>query len=553
MASDLTTFTPSSSDNEFIEFQSESEEDLESLASLDTDDGNDHPPEKIIADRIDQAGYFTYLVKWKDCSILRSSWEGLGFCSSYPELYNKWRLEKERINRGEAKAFDLQDFNRRAFEVEIKERLRRIALINNNTTFLDPEMHIIGQRATYGFLYFTSFVLANIASSSESPSRDSELICSSISPTDCYPKIFQPTIDFQKIREGQDIPHGLHVRMNIYTGEKEARLNIPMADDASAVNEIQALPIEMSLTNFDGSTEQIRPDFAEKTTKQESKRPDSDEHSNSEGKIRIPSSTDELNTFQQSLIILKNREPSFVQALDDLSELSHDIFYGRELAEDGAIVEILICLTLGLELDMVPVTQINIERQAASILNSALQNNPAALKGAAKNIRKIIYPSCNSNKTNEFREENNFVTAFQKNTEQINDPLILKTKVTTLSRLLRNESFRAFFLENRGIELLFILFSKKSEDFRVLKKRIGELLMDNFLDESLGADLNSWPNFQQKSRPFCERNQNKFEEGCWEYHIEQFSTQNPTEDWPKELLLALKNRRPKDHISKSEL
>lgn len=414
-------------------------------------------------------------------------------------------------------------------------------------------MHIIGQHVTCGLLYFTSFVLTSIASSSESPSRDSELICSSTSPTDCYPKIFQPTINFQNIREGQQIPHGLHVRMNIYTQEKEARLNIPMADEAGAVNEIQALPMEIPISNFDGPTEQIRPDIAEQTSKQESQRPDSDKNSDSEGKIRIPSSTDELNTFQQSLIILKNREPSFVQALDDLSELSHDLFYGRELAEDGAIVEILVCLTLGLELDNLPITQINIERQAASVLNSALQNNPAALKGAARNIRKIIYPSCNPNITNKVGEVNNFITAFQKNTEQINDPLILKTKVTTLSRLLRDESFRAFFLDNKGIELLFILFSKKSEEFRVLKKRIGELLMENFLDESLGADLNSWPNFQPKSRTFCEKNQKKFEEGCWEYHIEQLSTQNPTEDWSKELLLALKNRRLKDHISKSEL
>ncbi|RKF77051.1 Nucleotide exchange factor SIL1 [Golovinomyces cichoracearum] len=538
MASDLSTITLNYSNSELIEFQSESEEDTESLASLDTDDGNEHPPEKIIADEIDKAGNFIYLVKWKDCSILRSSWEDFEFCCSYPEIYNEWRLEKERINRGEAKALDLEDFNKRAFELELKERLRR-----------NPEMYIIWQRVTCGFLFFTSFALAN----TESPSSDTELICSPTSSTDCYPKIFQPTINFQNIREGQDIPHGLHVRMNIYTGEKEARLNIPMADEASTANEIQALPIEISMTDFNGLTDQKNPDLPKISIEQESHRPDTDEKSNSEGKIQIPASTDELHTFQQSLTILKSRESSFVQALDDLSELSHDIYYGRELAEDGVIVEMLVCLTLGLELDNVPIAQINVERLAASILNSALQNNPAALKGAAKNIRKIIYPSCNSNKTNEVGEENNFITTLQRNTEQINDPLILRTKVTTLSRLLKIESFRDFFLENKGIELLFILFSKNSEDFRMLKRRIGELLMENFLDDSLGAHLNSWPKFQQKSVAFCEKNQIDFEECCWEYHIEQFSAQYPTEDWPNELLLAMKNRRPKAYKSKSEL
>lgn len=37
-------------------------------------------------------------------------------------------------------------------------------------------------------------------------------------------EVFQPTSDWQMIRPGQGIPAGLHVRMNLQTGEKEAKL-----------------------------------------------------------------------------------------------------------------------------------------------------------------------------------------------------------------------------------------------------------------------------------------------------------------------------------------
>ena len=37
-------------------------------------------------------------------------------------------------------------------------------------------------------------------------------------------EVFQPTADWQTIQPGQGIPQGLHVRMNLQTGLKEAKL-----------------------------------------------------------------------------------------------------------------------------------------------------------------------------------------------------------------------------------------------------------------------------------------------------------------------------------------
>lgn len=37
-------------------------------------------------------------------------------------------------------------------------------------------------------------------------------------------EVFQPTAEWQTIQSGQGIPPGLHVRMNLQTGQKEAKL-----------------------------------------------------------------------------------------------------------------------------------------------------------------------------------------------------------------------------------------------------------------------------------------------------------------------------------------
>lgn len=105
---------------------SESDQDTESLASLETDDGHDHPPEKIIAESTSYSGFIRYLVKWKDCDILRSSWEKVGFFDTHPRLLEEWTQEKEKIHRGERKPFDINDFNNQVLEVEKREKERRI-------------------------------------------------------------------------------------------------------------------------------------------------------------------------------------------------------------------------------------------------------------------------------------------------------------------------------------------------------------------------------------------------------------------------------------------
>lgn len=102
------------------------EEDNESLASLNTDDGQLHLPEKILAQVTSKHGFEWYLVKWQDCSILRSSWEDRNLSDLYPGIFRTWQIEQKNQAKGKSPYFDLEAFNKAVSEVEQAERQRRI-------------------------------------------------------------------------------------------------------------------------------------------------------------------------------------------------------------------------------------------------------------------------------------------------------------------------------------------------------------------------------------------------------------------------------------------
>src|SRR5690606_6751119 len=67
-------------------------------------------------------------------------------------------------------------------------------------------------------------LLPYVSSTAPAPSSDRQ-ICHPNQP--CYPAVFVPTDEFQRIYDDQEVPAGLHIRMNIYTGEKEAKKMAP--------------------------------------------------------------------------------------------------------------------------------------------------------------------------------------------------------------------------------------------------------------------------------------------------------------------------------------
>jgi len=72
-----------------------------------------------------------------------------------------------------------------------------------------------------------AFASSNPSSDQDTQDKDSnELICHTENPEECYPKIFIPTDEFKTVQKDQEIPQGLHVRLNVTSGLLEAKINV---------------------------------------------------------------------------------------------------------------------------------------------------------------------------------------------------------------------------------------------------------------------------------------------------------------------------------------
>lgn len=399
---------------------------------------------------------------------------------------------------------------------------------------------------TYALLGL-AYLVPRVVSSTEpspSPSAETELICSTTDSTDCYPRLFQPTEEFQIIKEGQDIPPGLHVRMNIYSGEREARLNVPMEGE-EAVESTEKIPQEQAVVIVEQPEEELS---VEERTAMRDRVPDEPPAYDPAGKVVPPPSNDggEIGTFQKAMIVVGVEGRSFDSSLDDLNELSHDIYYGVEIAKNGPVLEKLVCLTLGQGSEKFPADKEKRDHRAASILASAIQNNPKALAEVSKFSGLVMYPTCGAELMEaKTRGKGNFVSVLRSRLGREKEPQTLKTKITTISGLLKEPLIRKSFLENGGMELLLAIWLKKGEQWDVVRRKVAQTVMDNFLDESMGAALGIFPKQPLAEATLCETKGRMLEDGCWEHHVEGFLKRDPDADWAKDFVKALNEQRAK--------
>ncbi|KAG9228783.1 putative nucleotide exchange factor SIL1 [Amylocarpus encephaloides] len=331
--------------------------------------------------------------------------------------------------------------------------------------------------------------------------------------------------------------------MNLATGLKEARLNIPMeGEEDAALEAIKGLPTEQSVVVVEQPEQEYYPELEEPALRDQVpiKAPSYDMAGKVLPPIRNPESADEMTTFQNSLLAVQSRSEGFDKALDDLSELAHDIYYGVEIVKHHGVVEELTCFTLGVGTGKNP-QENDRDHKAALILGSALQNNPTALKELISSQDHIVHPTCLTDSGNGI----DFVDTLRSRIDQESNPSTLKSKVVAISSLLRQPSFRQDFLEKDGMNILLAYFLKEGEQFHIVRKKIGQLVMDNFLDEDLGAAVGEWPQGDITPANVCESNDRRLEDGCWERHLLKYVTSSPKQIWAQELLAALNKQRGK--------
>ncbi|KAG8169574.1 hypothetical protein KVR01_000319 [Diaporthe batatas] len=317
----------------------------------------------------------------------------------------------------------------------------------------------------------------------------SDLICHTDNPGECYPRVFEPTSEFQVVRADQEIPPGLHVRLDINTGKREAKTNDP--NEANPA--LEGLPVDSSVVVIDdqedseaGNSPQI---------------PKGAPEYEPVGKIKEPQ--DAKQSFRDSLTVLKTLaldDRPIGAALDILDDISHDIYYGLKIAEDTGAVKELLCMmssqgvfTRGGEDDVVRQAGL-----AASIVGSALQNNHKALQEVEKAWDEISVTKCAGTDQDLSRALFNMLTPGVPAGEAVAGAeasvlSLTKAKTAALRGLIKSPVIRDDFLANGGMAQILEVLTIERPELAPAKQKLANLVLDNFLDESMGATVGVWP------------------------------------------------------------
>lgn len=395
-----------------------------------------------------------------------------------------------------------------------------------------------------------------------SPAAEADLICHTENLAECYPRIFQPTKDFQIIHDDQDIPPGLHVRMDIYSGKKEARLNIPMEGET----EMEGLPTERTVVvvpqpDAADSIEDDKPALRDRV-------PQKPPAYEAAGKVKPPRAPDgasgESQLFLQAVENLNGNyiyDPEYHErvgvALESLQDLSHDIYYGVELMDNSAVLQQLV---LHMSHEDPNNSAASLRRhQAAAVIGHSVQNNPTALEKISQSWKKLMAPACGKGSVNSLGlsicETQDLVSKLRQSLAQETDPIVAKSKVYALSGLAKDRELRDAFLAGNGMELLLAIFMKDNAHWEGTKIKIAQFVMDTFLDENMGAQLGIWPQEPEIEGQYCEKAEYATRDGCWEHQLVKMGAGNPKEadEWKKEFLRLLGEARGGKTEPKNEL
>ena len=365
---------------------------------------------------------------------------------------------------------------------------------------------------------------------------ESSLICPTSDPKECYPRIFQPTDEFQTVRDDQELPKGLHVRLNIWTGEKEAKINVPGDDDPA----LEGLPVDQAVV----VVEPQQPDAP--------KLPKGAPAYEPVGKVKEPPRHDSESFVSVVKALGSGVVPdnhAFDEALEGLEELSHDIYYGLKIAENSDAIKALFCLMAN---QKAPGSEGHAPRdqQAASILASALQNNPPALKEVAKAWPELVDSKCpDTDKTLRESLYSSFIPASNADPAGVGQSASrAKAKVSTINGLIKDSSIRSEFLADGGMEGLLKVLVPEEKEWAGAQRKVGQLVLDNFLDEDMGAELGQWPKAPRLSDKQCQTKESTTAEGCWDYHVARIMKANKGDKnhWSRDLhdRLAVARKRP---------
>jgi hypothetical protein len=207
----------------------------------------------------------------------------------------------------------------------------------------------------------------------------------------CYPRVFQPTDTFAPVRPGQRLPQGLHVRVDMTTGAKHARLLQDDEDDNDDDNNNKAKAghgAALQVVIPEGGTPATVPVWRQRRDarrQQEQEQPE--DTRDAEAAVPVAPLTAErkaeLDALWEQLMAMARQETELLQAalrtlrdplateadlthaLDRMADTVRHIDYGRDLLPlDGLAPVVQLCTTH---------PSADIRAHAAGVLGTALQ------------------------------------------------------------------------------------------------------------------------------------------------------------------------------------
>lgn len=301
--------------------------------------------------------------------------------------------------------------------------------------------------ALYYLLFLHPFALIQANSPAPSPEASTELICHTQHASECYPAIFQPTEHFQPIHHDQSLTAGLHVRMNLATGVKEARMNVPDPPDTPPAD---LIIIDNPLSpKFEESLGEIAEEAVEDAPLERMRDPSNPDRDYP----YIPSHFDagESSLFASSTSTLRSSSPSsaseaLLSSLKTLTELCHDYHWGSALTQDAELATQLIYTvnpsTAGISVE--------IRSHAALLLGTAVQNNPDALTA--------LFDNTNGDDPSQTAIQSVLATLWEP-VEGDGDPVLHRRTMFLLSQLANDPLQLQIFLTSNGLHILHKLFN----------------------------------------------------------------------------------------------
>ncbi|KAF2968229.1 hypothetical protein GQX73_g5324 [Xylaria multiplex] len=399
-------------------------------------------------------------------------------------------------------------------------------------------------------LVFICSLLYSLASASSppaaSPAAEPELICHTNNPAECYPKVFSATEEFQIVHDDQDLPPGLHVRLDVQTGQKQAKLYNPDEENPA----LAGLPVDQGVIVLD----------AEPAQDEKPRIPAGAPAYEPIGIVKAPQEKNE--EFSEALQTIKtsskNQQSVKASILDEalqlLDDLSHDLYYGLQIAEDVEVVQSLFCLLFRRDEDEGDGRSLTKRADflASSVLSAAVGNNAKALDAIEKSWDSIAEKYCSASPYS-IRHElfHQLAPTSEPSTRQESEETeIVRLYLSVISGLLKSPKIRMEFLDNSGMQSFLQILLRDDGVWEPRKVKVAQIISDVFLDEDFGATLGLWPRELQADASRCAENgPQSLGDECWVYHLGKNDQGASTPEW-KENLLSLIQRA---QIPSSEL